>query len=79
MLSIKFAAWFIRFMSLFFSELQLLHENIDVIERKSSSNISGGTIIIKCKDFRIILVDIKSSEDFNNVALSLERLSSLGE
>ncbi|KAK9504100.1 hypothetical protein O3M35_010517 [Rhynocoris fuscipes] len=59
-------------------ELWLLHDNVDLIEKKASTNGLGGCIIIKCKDFRIIQLLIKTN-DFHNVATSLERLSSLDE
>lgn len=55
-----------------------MHDNIDMIERKTTSNVPGGTIIIKCKDFRTIQLSINISADFQNVATSLERLCSLG-
>uniref|UniRef100_A0A023F198 Putative phosphatidylinositol 3-phosphate 3-phosphatase myotubularin mtm1 n=3 Tax=Triatoma infestans TaxID=30076 RepID=A0A023F198_TRIIF len=59
-------------------ELWLLHDNVDLIEKKASTNGPGGSIILKCKDFRIIQLQIKTN-DFHNVAISLERLSSLDE
>lgn len=56
-----------------------MHRNIDVIEKKSTNQNPGGSIIVKCKDFRIYQLDINTTEDLNNVVLSLERLTSLGE
>lgn len=50
---------------------------VDVVERKSYGN--GGSITLKCKDFRIIQLDIKGQEDFNNVANSIECLSNLDD
>lgn len=37
----------------------------------------GGTIIIKCKDLRIIQLEINTNEEFQNVFTSLENLSNL--
>lgn len=59
-------------------ELWLLHHNVDAIERKPNGLI-GGSIIIKCKDFRIIQLDITGFEEFTNVATSIEKLSSLDD
>ncbi|XP_074600044.1 myotubularin-related protein 9-like isoform X2 [Brevipalpus obovatus] len=58
-------------------ELWLLHSMVDVVERKSYGN--GGSITLKCKDFRIIQLDIKGQEDFSNVANSIECLSNLDD
>ncbi|XP_012264110.2 myotubularin-related protein 9 [Athalia rosae] len=60
-------------------ELWLLHRNIDIIEKKSNNQNPGGSIILKCKDFRIYQLDINSTEDLNNVALSLEKLACLDQ
>ncbi|XP_046393459.1 myotubularin-related protein 9 [Ischnura elegans] len=57
-------------------ELWLLHQNIDAVERKPNGFLSG-SIVIKCKDFRIIQLDINNYEDFSKVATSIERLSTL--
>lgn len=56
---------------------QLLHRNVDVIERRPSGGNSG-TIVIKCKDLRIVQLEIIGSEEFHNVSNSLEWLSNLG-
>ncbi|XP_015516542.1 myotubularin-related protein 9 [Neodiprion pinetum] len=60
-------------------ELLLLHRNIDVIEKKSNNQNPGGSIILKCKDFHIYQLDINSTEDLNNVTLSLEKLACLDQ
>lgn len=39
----------------------------------------GGSIILKCKDFHILQLDINSTEDLTNVVLSIEMLMSQGE
>lgn len=43
----------------------------------NSNNSEGGFIIIKCKDFRIIQLDIKTTKELLNVYTSIERLSNL--
>lgn len=61
-------------------ELWLLHQCIDCVEKKQSggnSNQNGGSIILKCKDFRILQLDIANSDEFHNVYMSIERLSNL--
>ncbi|KAK0182813.1 hypothetical protein PV327_000910 [Microctonus hyperodae] len=60
-------------------ELWLLYRNIDTIEKKTNNQIPGGSIILKCKDFRILQLDIASTDDLSNVVLSLEKLSSLDQ
>ena len=54
-----------------------MHDNIDAIERRITSGTAGGTIILRCKDFRTIQLSIKLSSDFQNLISSLERLTSL--
>ncbi|KAL1491127.1 hypothetical protein ABEB36_011769 [Hypothenemus hampei] len=66
-------------------ELWLLIQAIDAVEKKqhSSSNqnngisMGGGTIVLKCKDFRQLQLDIASGNDFLNVYSSIERLANL--
>ncbi|RWS17140.1 myotubularin-related protein 9-like protein, partial [Dinothrombium tinctorium] len=58
-------------------ELWLLHSMVDVVERKT--NVNGGVIVLKCKDFRVIQIEISGNEDFNNVANSIEWLSNLDD
>ena len=48
------------------------------MEKKTHGQSQGGSIILKCKDFRIYQLDISSTDDLNNVAISLEKLLSLG-
>lgn len=58
----------------------MLHQSIDMIDKKingTNSNQSGGNLILKCKDLRLIQLDIASAEDLHNVFLSLDRLSNL--
>ncbi|XP_002742067.2 myotubularin-related protein 9 [Saccoglossus kowalevskii] len=56
-------------------ELWLLHSNIDSIEKKFVGSI--GYLTIKCKDFKIIHLDIPGMEECLNIASSIEVLSSL--
>uniref|UniRef100_A0A182Q0D6 Myotubularin phosphatase domain-containing protein n=1 Tax=Anopheles farauti TaxID=69004 RepID=A0A182Q0D6_9DIPT len=63
-------------------ELWLLHQNIDIVERKPNivNNIlEGGTIILKCKDLRIIALKISSPQEYFNISNSIEQLSNLEE
>lgn len=55
-----------------------MHQNIDVVEKKPS-NVAGGTLILKCKDFRMIKLEILTSDDLNNVAATLETLIAVSE
>ncbi|XP_054724545.1 myotubularin-related protein 9-like [Uloborus diversus] len=56
-------------------ELWMLHRMVDSIEKKLS--FYNGTIILKCKDFRILQLDISGVEECNNVASSIEYLMNL--
>uniref|UniRef100_U5EXU6 Putative phosphatidylinositol 3-phosphate 3-phosphatase myotubularin mtm1 n=1 Tax=Corethrella appendiculata TaxID=1370023 RepID=U5EXU6_9DIPT len=61
-------------------ELLLLHQNIDIVERKPNivNNIlEGGSIILKCKDLRIITLKISSPQEYFNISNSIEQLSNL--
>ncbi|KAM3930265.1 myotubularin-related protein 9 [Leptodactylus fuscus] len=56
-------------------ELWLLHSNIDSIEKRFVG--SSGTITIKCKDLRIIQLEITGMDECLNIASSIEALSTL--
>lgn len=56
-------------------ELWLLHSNIDSIEKRFVG--SSGTITIKCKDLRIIQLEITGMDESINIASSIEALSTL--
>ncbi|XP_072265256.1 myotubularin-related protein 9 [Pyxicephalus adspersus] len=56
-------------------ELWLLHSNIDSIEKRFVG--STGTITIKCKDLRIIQLEITGMDECINIASSIEALSTL--
>ncbi|XP_058823596.1 myotubularin-related protein 9 [Topomyia yanbarensis] len=63
-------------------EFWLLHQNVDVVERKPciiNNVVEGGTIILKCKDLRIIQLKISSPQEFLNISNSIKLLSSLEE
>lgn len=55
-----------------------MNRNIDVVEKKLNTQSSGGSIILKCKDFQILQLDIASTNDLINAILSIEKLISLG-
>ncbi|KZC13644.1 Myotubularin-related protein 9, partial [Dufourea novaeangliae] len=57
-------------------ELWLLYRNIDLIEKKLNTQSPGGSVILKCKDFRILQLDINSTDDLASVVLSIEKLTS---
>ncbi|XP_063298084.1 myotubularin-related protein 9 [Pelobates fuscus] len=56
-------------------ELWLLHSNIDCIDRRFVG--TAGTITIKCKDLRIIQLEITGMDECLNIASSIEALSTL--
>jgi hypothetical protein len=56
--------------------LQLLHKNVDSVEKKLAG--SSGTLTLKCKDFQFMLLEIPTVEDCLNVASSVEQLSHIG-
>ncbi|OCT79099.1 myotubularin-related protein 9 [Xenopus laevis] len=56
-------------------ELWLLHSNIDSIDKRFVG--TSGTITIKCKDLRIIQLEIGGMEECLNIASSIEALSTL--
>lgn len=58
-------------------ELWILHVMVDSLERRQS-NIQN-SLIIKCKDFRVIQLDIKGQEELRSVADSIECLSNLDD
>lgn len=59
---------------------QLLHQCIDTIERRPhqlNNILQGGTLVLRCKDLRIISLQIAGAQEFLNVAKSVEQLSNL--
>ncbi|GAB6019226.1 Carrier protein, mitochondrial [Chamberlinius hualienensis] len=59
-------------------EFWLLHSSIDSVDKKVS-NMLGGSLTLKCKDFKIVHLEVSGVEQCNNVASSLECLSSLAD
>ncbi|KAH9426966.1 Myotubularin- protein 9 [Dermatophagoides pteronyssinus] len=62
-----------------FNELVLLHSMIDVVERRPNSIQTGGILVLKCKNFRILTIEINGWIEFLNIATSIELLSNLNE
>ncbi|XP_034941277.1 myotubularin-related protein 9 [Chelonus insularis] len=60
-------------------DILLLYRNIDVIEKKTNNQSPGGSIVLKCKNFRILQLEINSTDDLVKVTTTLERLSSLDQ
>lgn len=59
---------------------QLLHHCIDLVERRPTmlnNTLQGGFITLKCKDLRIITLEINKPQEYLNVANSIEQLSNL--
>lgn len=56
------------------SQVLLLLKNIDAIEKRSGSS---GTITVKCKDLRVLQIEIPGMEQCLNIAHSIETLSNL--
>ncbi|MEQ2220206.1 hypothetical protein ILYODFUR_002987 [Ilyodon furcidens] len=56
-------------------QVLLLLRNIDAIEKRMSG--SSGTITIKCKDLRVLQLDIPGMEQCLNISRSIETLSCL--
>lgn len=59
---------------------QLLHQCIDLVERKPimvNNVLTGGFITLKCKDLRVIALQINCPQEYLNVANSIEQLSNL--
>lgn len=52
---------------------------MDHVEKKINGNSSngqeGGSLILKCKDFRIVQIDIRTTKELINVYTSIEKLS----
>ncbi|XP_048358411.1 myotubularin-related protein 9-like isoform X2 [Sphaerodactylus townsendi] len=57
-------------------ELWLLIRNVDAVEKSRLANTSG-TITLKCKDLKILQLEIPGMEECLNIASSIEALSSV--
>ena len=55
-----------------------MHTNIDFIERKQQG-MTGGVLWLKCKDLRVLQLDIIGADEFIKVADSLEGISRAGK
>ena len=55
----------------------MLHRLVDGVERRPNG-MMGGALAVKCKDLRILVLDIHGVEEFNNIAYSLETLANVG-
>lgn len=51
----------------------------DVVEKKANAMSNGGTIVLKCKNFRVLTFEIVGWVEFNNIATSIEWLSNLND
>ncbi|XP_029114268.1 myotubularin-related protein 9 isoform X2 [Scleropages formosus] len=58
-------------------QLQLLLRNVDGVEKRACE--SSGSLIVKCKDLRVLQLDIPGMEECLNIGNSIEALSSLDE
>ncbi|KAK2146123.1 hypothetical protein LSH36_631g02047 [Paralvinella palmiformis] len=56
-------------------ELWLLHRNVDTVEKKLTG--PSGVLLLKCKDFQVIQLDIPAAEDCLKLAASIEQLSNI--
>ncbi|OQV17473.1 Myotubularin-related protein 9 [Hypsibius exemplaris] len=61
------------------AEVWILHMSVDVTERKPYPAGNGGSLLVKCKDFKIYQLDIPGQLDLHNVASSVEKLSHIAD
>lgn len=64
--------------------LQILHQNIDLLERKDNKPSlggpgQGGSLILKCKDLRVVQLEISTTSELTKVSQTLEALCSLSD
>ncbi|XP_043236552.1 myotubularin-related protein 9-like isoform X2 [Amphibalanus amphitrite] len=59
-------------------EVWVLHRMIDGVERRPNG-MMGGAVAVKCKDLRVLVLDIYGVEEFNNIAHTLETLSNVDD
>ena len=52
---------------------------MDHLEKQSHGDKPGGFLTIKCKDLKVVKIDIQNQEEFAGVADSIEKLSAIGE
>lgn len=58
-------------------ELWILHVMVDCLERRQSN--MQNSLVIKCKDFRVIQLDIRGQEDLKGVSESIDWLANLDD
>ncbi|GAV03383.1 hypothetical protein RvY_13812 [Ramazzottius varieornatus] len=61
------------------AEVWILHMAVDATERRLYPAGNGGSLIVKCKDLKLYILDITGQLDFNNVASSVEKLSHIAD
>ena len=49
------------------------------MDKQGLGEKAGGSLTIKCKDLKVIRVDIMNNEEFASVVDSIEKLSAIGE
>ncbi|XP_037078968.1 myotubularin-related protein 9-like isoform X2 [Pollicipes pollicipes] len=59
-------------------EVWVLHRLIDGLDRRPNG-MMGGSLSVKCKDMRILVLDIHGVEEFNNISHTLEALSNIDD
>lgn len=60
-------------------ELWLLHSAVDAVERKLIQSNGKFSIILKCKDFKLLSLEFETVEAMNSVASSIEQLSNIDD
>ncbi|XP_048730213.1 myotubularin-related protein 9-like isoform X2 [Ostrea edulis] len=60
-------------------ELWLLHSAVDAVERKMMQSNGKVSIILRCKDFKFLSLEIENAEVMNSVATSIEQLSNIDD
>lgn len=61
------------------NEVLVLHSMVDVVEKRPNPIPNGGTLMLKCKNFRVLSLEILGIVEFNNIASSIEWLSNLND
>ncbi|CAG0895172.1 unnamed protein product, partial [Darwinula stevensoni] len=56
-------------------ELWLLHRCVDAVEKRPGPN--GGTLVLRCKDLRVISLEIPGLEEFGSIGNTIDILSNI--
>ena len=48
------------------------------MERIASSDRTGGFVFVKCKDLRVLRIDVPNTEAYLSLVDSIEKLSAIG-